>query len=370
MTTDNVADTTCAGAGFADVANISNIYVSCGLLRGAPRRVDGGPQSLFEHNSRWSSTLHSCAATVRATIKTVSFSVNGPDTSLARLVITNITEKAYETNADLPLWGVENSGLAMDGISLVWGLISSKYQSFPNVSFTRQRSLHLLGYSGPLAQTFSPVPSAQNMPASDFPIAAMNTVFGANDGRGVSDSSWPFDLVGRASMSIFTRWQNLSQNAAGAGKIVNLMWTDLAASAVVGTKGVLGHGNQGVANDTSTVLIRPYSHRIKYHLAFGIPAFILIILLGFATIFALVAAIFSWSSIAKVRLRLQQLSVGRVLTILLYPGYSTLTMPARDWSKGSGGKSIDLGRMPRAMNGKLTQRTLVSARVPTDLAAD
>jgi hypothetical protein len=344
-------DTTCAGAGFTDVANLSNIFVTCGLLRGAPRRVDGGSQLLFEENSRWSSSLHSCAATVRATIKTVSFSVNGTDTSLARLVVNNITEKVYATGSNMPVWGVENSGMSMDGINPIWGLISPDHKSNPNVSSTQQPSLYLVGYSGPLAHELSPVPTPENIPASIFPVAAMNTVFGAISG------SWPFDMVGRSSVSVFTRWQNLSQNAVGASTIVDLLWTDLAASAVVGTKGVLGHGNSGPANETTTVMIQQYSNRVKYYTTFGIPAYVLIIVLVSATLCALGTMVFGRSSIAKVRLRLQQVSVGRVLTTLLYPGYSSLRMSAKDWTKGCGDQEIDLGGTSAMAKGKSPMKT-------------
>src|SRR5690606_24659483 len=83
--------TICTGAGNADQANINSIYTGCGLLRGAPIRVDDGPPSLMEHGSQWSSQLHSCAATVRASIKTVTFSYNGTENNgLESLLVDKI----------------------------------------------------------------------------------------------------------------------------------------------------------------------------------------------------------------------------------------------------------------------------------------
>ncbi|KAL9572059.1 hypothetical protein ACKAV7_003776 [Fusarium commune] len=337
----NLATLLCSGGGYSDTANISNIYVGCGLLRGVPKRVDSGPPAIFERLSRWSSPLYSCAAAVRATIKTVSFTINGTS-SINDVAITSVLDKEYP-NRDYPLWGVEDSGLSLGGISPVWGLVSSAYEKFPNISLVRQPSLYLVGYSGVGAGSFLSNSTIQNMPGSDFPILAMNTVL---DFGGISDYDWPFDLTGRSSISVFTRWQNLSSTPGGAGTILNLLWTDIAASAVVGTKGVLGEGNRALGNDTATVHVRPTARRIKYHYAFGIPAFILLTIIALAIIMALFAMVRRTSSIGIVRQRMQQLSVGRVLTTLFYPESSTLTMSATEWSKMSASKEINMREFP------------------------
>jgi hypothetical protein len=274
--------------------------------------------------------------------------VNGTN-GLNQLSVTNVKEKPYPNEEAYPLWGVEDSGLTMYGISPVWGIISPAYENYPNISFVKQRSLYLIGYAGTLSQTLNSGTSWQNMPASDFPVAAMNTIFGSSSLGGVASREWPFDLVGRASMSIFMRWQNLSSKAETAGTIINLIWTDLAASAVVGTKGALGPSNHGLANETIPITIQPFAYRIKYHFAFGIPAFILATVLLLASLLALAAGISRRSSIAKVKLRLQQVSAGRILTTLLYPEYATLTMSAEEWSRFSGDKNINLGGMPEVV---------------------
>ncbi|KAJ4197286.1 hypothetical protein NW759_016336 [Fusarium solani] len=337
----SLATLLCSGAGYSDTANISNIYVGCSLLRGVPKRVDNGPPAIFERLSRWSSPLYSCAAAVRATIKTVSFTINGTS-SINDMLIKSVLDKEYP-NHDYPLWGVEDSGLSLGGISPVWGLVSSAYEKFPNISLVRQPSLYLTGYSGVVAGSFSSNSSIQNMPGSDFPILAMNTVL---DSFGISDYDWPFDLTGRTSISVFTRWQNLSSTSGGAGTILNLLWTDIAASAVVGTKGVLGEGNRGLGNDTATVHVKPTGRRIKYHYAFGIPAFVLLAIMTLTTLMALFAVARRTSSIGVIRQRMQQLSVGRVLTTLFYPESSTLTMSAAEWSKMSASKEINMGEFP------------------------
>jgi hypothetical protein len=123
-------------------------------MHGIPQRTDGGDGLTFESGSRWTQKIYSCASTVRATIKTVSFNYNGTDNSLKNLAVTNISDKTYEDEKDLPLWGVENTGNTYneDEISLIWGLVSDAYENHANVSTIRQSSLYLPGYdAGSLA---------------------------------------------------------------------------------------------------------------------------------------------------------------------------------------------------------------------------
>jgi hypothetical protein len=210
----------CSGTIPANPANITNVYVSCGIIRGAPRRTDGGPQLLFESGSKWSSPLHACASSLRATIKTARFSVNG--TGLAGLQVLGVTPKTYASEADAPLWGLEDWGIRLDGYAPVWGLVSPEYASRENVTTIRQPDFNLIGtpFSLSYVNTLIIGPQANNLAGASFAQTAMNTVF-----HQVAEANevWPMDLRGAASMSIFSRWQTLSQDAARAGQIINLM---------------------------------------------------------------------------------------------------------------------------------------------------
>ena len=64
-------------------------------------------------------------------------------------------------------------------------------------------------------------------------------------------------------MAMYVQWQNLSQTPEGASFIVNLIWTDLAASVIVGTKGILGTGNDGSADDIVHISVQPIVSKIK-----------------------------------------------------------------------------------------------------------
>ncbi|KAK4243464.1 hypothetical protein C7999DRAFT_36207 [Corynascus novoguineensis] len=355
----------CSGAGPADTANVTNIFVTCGLVKGPPRRVDGGPQGIFEQGSKWTMPLYSCATAVRATIKTVHFSTDkGSDPAtqfqtnqgLLSFRVTNITAKHYPNPEAYPLWGVEDTGRSLRELTPLWGLVSPAYRAaqFPNISFVQQPSLYLVGlgnhirYKPTLPKLSISFGNRQNLPGAEFPFAVANTLYDVSEG--ISDSSWPFDLIGRADMAVFTRWQTLTATPEGTAKMVNLLWTDLAASAVVGTKGIAtgtspsssfpdGRG-AGAGGGGGAFHVRPAIRRTRYHSAYGIPAFVLLVALVLLTTGALVASCTRLSTIEKLRVRLQQLSAGRIFTIVLYPGESDFRMPPKQWSRVSGSKTV------------------------------
>jgi hypothetical protein len=326
--------------------------------------VDDGPHGIFERGSKWTTPLYSCATAVRATIKTVTFSTD-PIANPARqstesvrgltsFRVTNITAKTYSSPEDYPLWAVEDSGYRLGDIEPLWGLISPAYPAanFPNISTVKQPSLYLVGLGGGGASfstpTFSPHDNSigyENLPAADFPFRVANTVYaGGGISSGIGASEWPFDLVGRADMAVFTRWQSLTATPEGASKMINLLWTDLAASAVVGTKGIgtapaPASGDAGV-NPVPVIHVHPTVHRVRYHFVYGIPAFTLLAVLGLATVSALVVWAVGVSTLDKMRMRLQQLSAGRIFTIVLYPGESDFKMSPKQWSLLSGAKTI------------------------------
>lgn len=322
----------CSGAGGADIANITNILVSCGLMHGVPRRKDPGSGIQFDSKSEWSQPLYGCASAVKASIKTVSFTYNGTN-DLQSLNITNIRSKDYKHNDSRPLWGVENSGnfYSMADINLIWGIISPKYENHPNVSSVRQEHLYLPGYSSVFNQIYSLDPV--NSPGTSFYIGAMGDTYG--------NSITPkFDYSGTNNMAMWVRWQNLTSSAEAASLIPNLIFTDFAAAAVVGTKGVLGSHNKAADNLVALSII-PIVRKVRYNYLFAIPAFLVVTCLVIMLLVAVVATIRGRSSIAIMRLRLQQTSPGRIFTIFLYPDQNISAMDTKTWSKIMGKQIVD-----------------------------
>ncbi|KAK4452266.1 hypothetical protein QBC34DRAFT_422951 [Podospora aff. communis PSN243] len=338
---DSINDV-CAGTVRANRVNLTNIYVGCGLLRGAPKRVDGGSSLVFESGSKWSSSLHACASSVRATIKRVQFRYNS--TNVVGLEVLAITPKLYATEADAPLWGLEDSGNRLDSFNPIWGLISPEYATRKNVTTVRKADFNLIGTSDPRGSDPMEFGSGQNLAGADFAQKSMNSVY-----RSVAQGGdWPVDLRGAASMAVFRRWQNMSADAATAGRIIDLMWTDVATSAVVGTRGVLGEVNSGT-KPAGEILVHPITNRITYDVRYAIPAAILIVWMGVIFLVALLCTCCCGgrAGFKTLRRRIEQLSVGRVMTTFLYPQESTLTMPAKQWRPSNGLKTITVDVVAR-----------------------
>jgi hypothetical protein len=237
----------------------------------------------------------------------------------------------------MPLWGVENTGNSYEnaGINLIWGLISPDYENHPNVSTVRQKSLYLPGYN------FSPSTSQRpiyedNLPGSEFFAGSMQTAWtitGSILGSGV-------DYSGMGNIAVWARWQTLSQYPETVSLIPNLIFTDNAASAVVGTKGVLGPMNAAKANVVS-IQVTPMVQKIRYRYLFAVPAFIAAFTLLVLSVAGVVLAVLG-KRIERLKVHLWQVSPGRILTAFLYPQPDTFMLKSKEWSDRMGTKVVDL----------------------------
>ena len=309
--------------------------MACGLMRGAAIRKGDGPQGVFEALSEWTIPLYTCATSIKATIQTTSFLLNGTS-GLASLTITNVRPKTYPNNESIPLWGVEESGQTNADMSPLWGLVAPDYEKYPNISVIRQESLHIPGYAPPTGSTLHGI-QGQNLPATDFPSRALISTYGMNKDFGATEPR--VDYTGYSNMAMYVKWQNLSRNANDAAKIVNLIWTDLAAAAVVGTKSA--EGPRG-ASDPVRIVVRPLVNKIRYHWRFGIPAFLVALLCMIIASFATLTFIFRRHNLSKMRKHLHQTAAGRIFTSFLYPEDTNLDTSSREWSERVGKNVIDL----------------------------
>lgn len=251
----------------------------------------------------------------------------------------------------MPLWGVENNGNAyyMRDVSLVWGLISEAYAKSENISAIQQPSLYIPGYDVD-AEIFTI--GYDNMPGNEAFLGAMGPPYTVSlSANGV------VDYTGVTNIQMWSRWQALSKSAEGIANIINLIWADTAASAVVGTKGVLGPGNTQSKN-VMPILVTPTVQQVKYHLPYAIPAIIMALVLLLITAAALLIILFSHNSISRLRLHLQSLSPGRIFTAFLTLEPNAMSMRSREWAVESGDTMIDLsGELPAAEGhiGKIEQ---------------
>jgi len=345
----------CAGQDAFSLSNISNIFILCGIIRGAPQRLDNGSSLLWSAGSRWSSPLYSCASAVKASVKSVTFRLNGTE-GLSSVTVDSITDKKYPSNEDTPLWGMEDTGKTVDQIDPVWGILSPDYENFPNVSSVRKPEFYLPGYSGGGAGVVTYPNEGQplwaNIPASNFFQYALGGTYGGSfsgeESPGVQD---PYgrgvDYSGYSNVALFSRWQELSKTAHGVASMVNLLWTDLAAPAVVGTRGTLGSMNQGLKDEITIIPIRPIVKAITYDWRYGAPILVLVGALLLITIIDILWSIMGYASLAVMRDRLHQVSPGRIYTVFLRPEEARMDMTSKIWAKTMANYEVDpesLGR--------------------------
>lgn len=366
VTQDNFTDIglICRGAGGQDQANISNIAVGCGLVQGAARLQSGQNPLIFDRGSNWTVPLYSCASAVKANIKTVDFRYDGAQ-GLKGLVVSNITNKIYMSETDKPLWAVENMNMSLADAPPLWGIVSDVAQGHEGYAYIRSDHLYLPGYTmGGLSEV-----EYQNLAGVNFHGEALVSAYDVGGSAvGVQDYS------GQSDFAMFAKWQELSSLPQTTAKIINLIWTDLAGNAVVGTRSWLTRKpdpfkpaiqNESGSEDgelhstrrdlsrratdpavfadapSASVPVQVYNQRIRYHWPFAIPAFLVCLITGLMFAVALLFALFG--RIKRLRQYVFQLSAGRLMGNFIYPDECAPLAPTRIWGRGVGVKRVKVG---------------------------
>lgn len=234
---------------------------------------------------------------------------------------------------------MEASSFTLEQFEPIRDLVDSAFEEFQNISTIRAPSLYLPQLAG---QTIAPTVPVTNLPGAILPVAAYKTI------RLNAGLIWTgIDYTAEGSMSLRMRWKELSKSATTMPKIIQFLWTDIAASALVGSKGVLGSRNME-PDQAATINIHPTVHRVKYHWPFAIPAFIVALLIGPVFVVVVLSVVFGNASLGGMKQNLKQISVGRILTSVFHPESSDLAMEPVVWSKGNGSRLIDMsGGHPR-----------------------
>lgn len=345
--TISLPGTICQGAGGVDYANITNIGVACGLVTGAARRADGSFSLVARPREEWTMPLYSCASSARAVVKTVEFRYNGTN-GLRSLFVEDIREKIYAKESDRPLWAVELTKIQLRDMRAMWGLVSEQYKNSPNISVVQSEGLWLPGLLG---EDTSPVSASMNLPGVSFHMNAFAPIYSMSEASSLSTVG---DYSGRSNLAMFARWQRLSKQASTTSTIINQIWTDIAANAIVGTRGWVnkGHGLPTQKRDGEStapregqvvnVLINLYRHRVKFHVVYGIPAFIA---LSFAVAIAASSCVLCVCGRARpsvVRKHLSHTAAGRLMGTFVYPGHVDQQAPTKVWNEALGAKKISM----------------------------
>ncbi|KAH6855872.1 hypothetical protein B0I37DRAFT_64600 [Chaetomium sp. MPI-CAGE-AT-0009] len=358
----NLVSEICAGGDHENLANINSSLVGCGLVYGAARRTDGGSALTPEPDSEWSLPAYSCAGSVRATIRTVTFVHNG--TGLAGLKVTSAKPKTYASPADHPLWTVENMhSTTLWNAQPLWGILnpSTPPSQLPvNHSTTQQPTLRLPGII--TAESFLSgidyisAKQGQNLPGVDFYVRALLNAFtirrpGATGYEGYADYS------GRTSLALYRKWQGLTASAEGTARMLALVWTDIAANAVVGTKGwglddpaATGGGEVAkrkrdgdAGGGGGQVPVTVYRRRLRYRLPYMVPAVVVLALATGVLGTWLVLLAMGRTGAAKMRRLLDATSPGRILGGFLWPGKAATPRDTDEWVKTVGTRVVVVG---------------------------
>jgi hypothetical protein len=326
-------------------------------MYGAARPRDGADANSFDPGSNWTIPLFGCATANKAVIKTVDFSCNG-STGLKDLRILDIHDKAFGQDEHLPIWAVEHrQGLTLKTVKPLWGLVSPEYVDDPGIQ-TIQREFLWLPESADDA-SFGMI--NDNIAGSQFHSQARTAVYaiGRNTESFLDSSiSDPGDYSGQTSVALFFKWRSLTESPSTASKILNLVWTDIAANSVVGTRAwgwsarpnMLQRRDAGLSPGSIVqVPVTLWQRHLRYHPVYAIPAIFAAILVLIATIAALVLLTMKRSGPSKMRWYLNHTSAGRILTTFLYPNDSEPQASTSVWSSGAGRKNVDLKKsVPRA----------------------
>jgi hypothetical protein len=324
------------------LANYSAVGASCGFLYGAHSRTDGGDSLIPDINSSWSMPLYSCASATKAKIKQVTFRINGT-TRLSDLIIDRIDDKVYKTKEDMPLWGVENmTNFTIRYVRPFWGIVSPEVGGREDISTIRREYLWLPGYSEvSFGEPIRPFGGESNIPGNIIFSDALDATYSISN----AGNAQTIGYTAQYDYALYEKWRSLSGNGTGAGLILNLIWTDLMANSVVGTRSWLSDAKPYTFNwvrATTDVSVKTWSRKIKYHIAYAIPAAISLLFTIFIASLAFLLLLFRRTGTGRLRVYLAQTSAGRILGTFLYPGMSDPLGPRKIWIRQVGMQPVNL----------------------------
>lgn len=332
-----------------NVVNISTLGIKVGLVYGAPNRPDGLDSQALDPWTNWTQTVMACASVARASIKTVRFFANG--TTLSDAQVLNISAKIYENPSNMPVWATERTNLTVRNLTPFWGIVDSKYEDSPALWTRRSDQLYLLAGQGYNTGDLST--GADGNP-SGIPLISLSAAYQVG---GSITGSGMFDYSGQNSFALTVKWRELSRSPQTAPQIINLIFTDIMANTLLGTKaGNLPSGTNSTAVSGSRQyqnFVQTWEKKIVYDIRYAIPAIILLTLWLPILLVALILWCTSRASIAALKQLINQLSAGRLSTNLLLRTDSP-SLPAdassKEWSEKAGSTVIGFSRAKNGEN--------------------
>jgi hypothetical protein len=199
-----------------------------GLLLGAGSKLDkkdstarDAQQFQIDPGSNWIHPLFSCVTAIKASVKTVTFEINGT-ASISNLVIKYIEAKKYGPSNPPPVWAVEKTNRELGSVSPFWGIVKDDYVDAPGVQTIRQPHLYLPAGKVSVA-SIGGIESSDAVAGLSAPLNVLRAVYGTDNLGSQSSINRIADFTGAVSWPLYAKWSELSTSAHTAGNIIDLV---------------------------------------------------------------------------------------------------------------------------------------------------
>jgi hypothetical protein len=283
--------------------------------------------------------------------------VSGSKGTLADVAVTDIQPKTYIRD-NLPHWGIErtnSSRYMIKDVPLFWGLVDPSYTDSPDLKVVQAESIYL-----PAAvhgQHIGTVWTDSFAAGSAFTSAWSSVYRDAASVKGSGNTYVP-SYSGENDYGLSLKWRNLSSTPEGAAKILNLIWTDLASFATVGTKTGFEGFNQpslGRGGTTQVALgtrqVQRNVHVLEYQdIRYAIPAMIAVGLFAIGLCGAFLLIVSCVVSFRTIIHYMNQTSMGRAVTQAKNTGEGSSVWTTSQWLDLAGAVRLNIPRARKKVN--------------------
>lgn len=319
LSADKFAATTVSGYGGADALDINTIAAAGGLLMGEGSMIDSNGDIIEDTKSyrldpgtNWTQPIFSCAAAVKASIKTVTFQLNGT-AQVSNLVVRSVEDTSYNSTASMPIWAMEmpSPPRNISQLSPFWGPVSESDRDSADIATLQRPAFYLPAGASSIAGDLS---STDALAGAEAPFGAFGSLFTFGGDMFASGSSSMADYSGATSWPLFVKWNELGRSADTAGKIIEYIWTDLMANSVVSSKSTLPSAEVATVARPATRFVLSTSYDWKY----AVPALIFAAIYVLLFLVSALMVVTRKAGFGSLRFVLNQTAAGRAMTTERY----------------------------------------------------
>lgn len=342
----NFLESYAKGYSGGDKMNISTIGMVGGLMLGLGQIVN--ENGLISSDTRdysmnpgttYSHSLLACMSAVKASVRTVHFRLNGT-ALVSNLVVADAQPVTYSSQAEWPTWAMEKSDRNISEFNPFWGVIPNSLRDTPGLDVVKRPDFYIpAGMNSYWSTSGIIFGGGDGAAGTDAPFKAFAEVFSGNGGYGKPSSG--ADYSGADNWFLYMKWMNLSRNQETTGRIIDYVWTDLMANAVVGSTSLLESVNSNVSLKTVT----QYYSGVGYDWRYATPAFVMMALYGSLFMFCVFMRATKRLRLDEVRHMLNQTAAGRAMTTERFKASDKADLaPTKEWVKMRGDELVLVGR--------------------------